>query len=169
MTLLELKEIVDILSKILTPFAILIMGLLLITRIESMKTRVAHTSDLRKKSADHLSDTSQKYIELHERFIAVLYNIIKNPDPSKPTSRLIELENLTVDMFQFGSRIERLARFAPEHGQELVKRKDVLQDALHESVAGAAIDLKEMLEMQIQFSIFARRAQAELLEIDAKL
>src|SRR5204862_9934 len=70
-------EVVKALSSIATPIVVVVIGVLVLRRIEGIKAAVARQSDFQRNWADQFFDCCQDFLRALERELAVLTNLTK--------------------------------------------------------------------------------------------
>ncbi len=167
MTLPELKEWVDIISKLALPFVLAWVGLLLVRDIEARKAGVARSSSFKQKWADSFFDTSHEFMKATERYMSILNQLQGMSNPNSPfgTKLQEELNDLNVRLGELGLRIERFAYYAPSKGLQAARASKDVQNYLTEIVRNLKGSFDQLNSLQNTFNKAVREAHAEMLEI----
>jgi len=170
----EWLEIGKFVASILTPIVIVILGILLLRRIEGVKALVARESDFQKKWADEFFLCCQQFMQASERHLALLtaLSLSRDLDGKVGTEMRNEINWLNAKLMELELRIRRNVVFSPTHGEsvkrvskewiELMKR---MLENLKLKTGGQNFD--EIIEKINEFNRSSRQAHAEMLEIRA--
>jgi len=164
----ETKDLVDMASKLVLPFILAWIGVLLVRDIETRKAGVGRSSDFKQKWADGFFDASHEFMESTERYASIL-NILQgmsNPNSVFGTKLQEELNELNVRLGELGLRIERFAYYAPSKGGEAIKTSKAVQSYLTQMVNNLQGNFDRLNSLQNSFNRAVREAHAEMLEIE---
>jgi hypothetical protein len=168
MTWAEIKDLVDMGSKLLLPFILAWIGVLLVRDIETRKAGVGRSSDFKQKWADGFFDASHEFTESTERYASIL-NILQgmsNPNSAWGTKLQQELNDLNVRLAELLLRIQRFAYYAPSKGGEAIKATNAVQSYLDQMVTNRKGNFDLLISLQNSFNRAVREAHAEMLEIN---
>ncbi|MBS1157994.1 MAG: hypothetical protein H6R15_413 [Proteobacteria bacterium] len=162
------KDWVDALSKLATPFALVWIGLLIVKRVEMRKAGVARSSDFKKRWADNFYDTSQEFMRSTERYMSILnqFQLITDPDGVHGTKLQEELSLLNVRLGELHLAIRRLSYFAPTKGLDAIKTATSVQDYLAELIRSRKGSFDKLISLQNAFNQAVREAHAEMLDFE---
>jgi hypothetical protein len=167
MTFSEIKDFVDIASKLVLPFVLAWIGLLLVRDIEMRKAAVGRSSEFKRKWADSFFDTSHEFMQSAERYMAALNQLQAMADPNCAfgTKLQEELNDLNVRLGELGLRIQRFAYYAPIKGHEAIVASKSVQTYLAQMVTNRKGSFDQLIGFQNSFNRAVREAHAEMLEI----
>src|SRR5437660_689449 len=111
-------ELLKLLAGLLTPIVVVVLGILLLRRVEGVKTAVAHQSEFRRKWADQFFDCCQQFMNAIEKELAVLRFLSDSKEPNNETGTKLqtEISLLLPVILELELRIRRSVVFAPIAG-----------------------------------------------------
>jgi hypothetical protein len=167
MTFPDIKDSVDIASKLVLPFVLAWVGLLLVRDIEVRKAGVGRSSEFKQKWADSFYDTSHEFMQSTERYMAVLKQLqgMANANSTFGTKLQEELNDLNVRLGELGLRIQRFAYYAPSKGHEAIRASTAVHAYLHQMMTNLQGSFDQLIALQNAFNRAVREAHAEMLEI----
>lgn len=121
-----------IISELATPVAVTIIGVLLLRRVEGIKTEASRQSYFQTKWAEQFFDCCQNFLCTIERVLALLTYIShqKNPNDDLGTELQKEIAHLYPKIIELELRIRRSVVFAPLIGSD-AKNSSQLHPAVH--------------------------------------
>ena len=165
-TLSEIQIYSDITSKLVTPFLLALLGLILIRKVERAKAVVTRASEQKKKWADTFYDASQAFAQGCERFMSVVHHYSSNQSPDIKKKLLNEIWDLTVLNGELAMRIERLAASAPATGSTTSGRAKTVQQCLEQVLApGGSVNVDKAKKLLAELSEAMLATHRELLEL----
>jgi hypothetical protein len=164
-------EIIKIIVSAITPVAVVVLGVILLRKIEGIKAEVAKNSAFISKWAEEFWITCQEFMKCTERYMTLLHQLAslldKDDDVGKKYQR--ECTELNAKLPELELRIRRLVTFAPKNGKDVIApAKDILSmlSSILKTGKGNFDDLFSKVD---SFNQTARSAHAEMMGIkDAK-
>lgn len=157
------------LAKVLaTPIVVGIFGLLLLRRIEGIKSEVAKQSDFHKKWAEQFFGCCQEFMQALERQLSVLSFVVKNPNSEVASELLKELNFLNITIAELQVRIRRSVVFAEKTGLDVTQAADHSFKLLSDGLSSKKLNVEEILGKMNEFNIAARKAHEEMLGLSDK-
>ncbi len=158
-----------IISELATPVTVTIIGVLLLRRIEGIKTEASRQSDFQTKWAEQFFHCCQNFLCTIERVLALLTFISrqKNPNDALGTELQSEIMRLYPKIIELELRIRRSVVFAPLMGSDaknqaaaLIELIGKLNEELNKTKKG---NVDKIIEKMNEFNIASRKAHAEML------
>jgi hypothetical protein len=167
MSLAELKDWTDVISKLALPFVLAWLGFVVTRLIETRKAGVARSSNFKTKWADSFFETSHEFMKSTERYMSILNQIQGMKDLANPFGRALheELNELNIKLGELQLRINRLAYFAPLKGRVAIEASKAIQDYLVKMVAQMKGSFDHLISLQNGFNLAVQDAHAEMLDI----
>ena len=160
-------------SSFVTPIVILVLGILVLRRIESIKAAVLRQSDFQSKWGDQFFDSCQEFLRALEREVAVLVCVSSLPNLQEHDGLGLELQKeisrLHPKISELELRMRRCLVFAPTVGSEVTDAAKACFNLLNTITANLKarkqFNVDEIIERMNTFNIAARQAHAELLDL----
>jgi len=155
---------------LLTPIVVAILGVLLLRRVEGIKSEVAKQSDFNKKWAEQFFECCQEFMRALERELALLNALatLENPNDELGTKLKKEISQLHPTLSELELRIRRSVAFAPLTGGAATKAADEcikLTGALTASMKG---NFDEIINKMNEFNVASRKVHEEMLGLSGK-
>ncbi len=153
-------------SDFATPVTVTIIGVLLLRRIEGIKTEASRQSDFQTKWAEQFFDCCQTFLCTIERALALLtyISIQKNPNDVLGTELQSEISmQLFPKIIELELRIRRSVVFAPITGSDAKNSSHACFELIAKLANAKGGNADEIIEEMNRFNIAARRAHAEML------
>lgn len=163
----ELKEWVDLLSKVALPVVLVWAAFLLTRTIEERKLAVSRKSEMKKRWAEDFAVASSGFMANTERYASILFNVIGMKDRNSPLGVAMqgELNTLTVGQGELGMRIRRLSALAPSRGKVTVEAYEAVHAYLGTIVKEPSATAEELMRLLSVFNAESLRAHAEILDV----
>jgi len=88
----QIKDWVELVSKLALPFVLAWVGLLLVRDIEVRKAGVGRASEFKQKWADSFFDTSHEFMKSTERYMSILNQLQGMSNPNSPFGTKLQEE-----------------------------------------------------------------------------
>lgn len=162
-------EVLKLVATFATPIVVLVLGILVIRRIEGIKAVVARQSDFRRKWADQFFDSCQDFLRALERELAAFRTIANLSDLKQHDGLGEDLQKeicrLHPTIMELELRIRRCVVFAPMAGPEVSANAIACLNLVGSLVAKKTGNLDIITHQMNMFNTAARRAHAELLHL----
>ena len=163
---MESIEIIKLIVTASTPIVVLILGMLLLRRIESIKKTIALRSDFHKQWADQFFECCQSFIVTLERKLALLTVVtgLNNPDSDYGENLQKEISDLLPTLAELELRIRRSVVFAPKNGSDVKQSATTCMKLVANLINSRQGNVDEIIENIDQFNRRVRLAHAEIIE-----
>jgi hypothetical protein len=160
-------EVLKFLTGLLTPIVVAILGILLLRRVEDVKTAVAHQSEFHRKWADQFFDCCQQFMSALEKSLAVLQHLsdLKEPNNETGTKLQTEISLLLPVILELELRIRRSVVFAPVAGPTVSLAANECIKLMETLFSLRKGNLDEIIAKMNEFNRAARLAHAEMLGV----
>jgi hypothetical protein len=162
-----LLEVAKVLA---TPIVVAILGVLLLRRIESVKSEVAKQSDFHKKWAEQFFECCQEFMQTLEKDLALLTVLagLKNMNDEFGTELQKEISRLSPTLSELELRIRRSVAFAPSTGAAVTKAASECLALTRELLGSMKGNVDDIISKMNEFNIAARKAHEEMLGLSDK-
>ena len=163
-------ETAKLLTSIATPVIVVILGVLLLRRIEEVKSHVLRQSDFHKKWSDEFFLCCQQFMQTLERELSLLNFIVglDNPDGELGSEIKEEISQLNIKLPELELRIRRSVIFAPSSGGEVVRAAKECLTLTGQLLKKKHGNLDQIISKMNEFNLASRKAHAEILGLKSK-
>lgn len=161
-----IMEIIKIAIQAITLIAVVVLGVILLRKIEGIKSEVAKSSEFTSKWAEEFWTTCQEFMRHTERYMAILNQLQFLSSPNNETVKYHkELTELNAKLAELELRIRRVVAFSPKNAEKVTTpAKDIL------SMLSSALDtgkgnFDDLFGIVNTFNMAARDAHAEMMGI----
>jgi hypothetical protein len=160
-------EILKYSTGLLTPIVVVVLGVLLLRRIEAVKAAVAHQSEFHRKWADQFFECCQQFMNAIEKELAVLRFLSDSKEPNNETGTNLqkEISLLLPVILELELRIRRSVVFAPVAGPAVSQAANECISLTHTLFRMRKGSLDEIIQKMNEFNVAARKAHAEMLGV----
>jgi len=160
-------EIAKLVTGFATPIVVGVVGILLLRRIEGVKSQVGRQSDFNVQWAKEFFDSCQNFLRALEREMAILAVLAGLPDPNDDygTGLQKEASQLHPTISELELRIRRCVGFAPNEGPRVEKAARACIELAGSLVTARQGSFDKIIDSMNEFNSSARRAHAEMLQI----
>jgi len=154
----------------MTPVVVALLGILLLRRIEGVKTAVAHQSEFHRRWADQFFECCQQFMNAIEKELAALRFLSDSKEPNNETGTKLqnEISLLLPVISELELRIRRSVVFAPTTGPAVSQAAYECITLTHTLFRSRKGNLDEIIEKMNEFNLAARIAHAEMLGIHSR-
>ena len=158
---------IELIKDFASPCVALILGLVLLRKVEIIKTQVNRNSQFSIKWAESFYSYAQEYMESIGRYLALLSHLqmLKPEDKEKEQEIIHELNEFHVAIPEIQLRIRVFATFSPIHGAALIKASNSIQEKISKLMRDKKGNLDIIINDLKEFCIVAKSAHAEMLQI----
>ncbi len=171
-------EIIKLIASIATPLIIFFLGILFLRKIESIKRMVMQTSEFESKWASGFFDACNDFMKKTERIMALLPQLQGlgedvNNDIGKRYQK--EINSLAPEISECELKIRRYVVLAPRNGPSAKEKADAIMDMFQnmaknlETHKNTVVNLDDLFSKLKDFSVSARSAHAEMLNINKRI
>jgi len=160
-------EIVKLLSSFATPIVVVVLGVFVLRRIESVKAEVARQSDFHKKWAEQFFGSCQDFLCALEYELAILTMLVGlvKPNDDFGTDLQKEIPRLHLKLSELELRIRRCVVFAPKTGPQVAREASICIKLVGKLIALKQGNVDEIINRMNMFNLSVRRAHAEMLGV----
>jgi len=160
-------EVLKFLAGLLTPIVVVVLGVLLLRRIEGVKATVAHQSEFHRRWADQFFECCQQFMNAIEKELAVLRFLSDSKEPNNETGTKLqnEISLLLPVILELELRIRRSVVFAPTTGPAVSQAANECIALTHALFRMRKGNLDEVIVKMNEFNVAARTAHAEMLGV----
>jgi len=161
MNIEELKLLVNA----ITPIAVIVLGILVLRRIESIKASVATQVEFRKKWADSFFECCHEFMASLERDMAVLTMLsgLQNRNDEWGLKLQDEVKNLHPKLSELELRIRRSVIFAPNSGDNVKNSANKCIQRLGQLLHNQGGNVDNVISAMNEFNHYARIAHEEMI------
>jgi hypothetical protein len=161
-------EVLKFFATLLTPIVVAILGILLLRRVEGVKSAVAHRSEFHRKWAEQFFECCQQFMGAIEKELAVLRFLSDSKEPNNETGTKLqnEISLLVPVILELELRIRRSVVFAPTAGPSVSRAAIECITLTHTLFRLRKGNLDEIIAKMNEFNLAARAAHAEMLGVD---
>lgn len=159
-------EVVKVLA---TPVVVGIFGLLLLRRIEGIKSEVAKQSDFHKKWAEQFFGCCQEFMSAIERQLSILVCLAgmkSNDELANELSK--ESKCLSITIIELETRIARSVFFAKTTGPAVTQAAESCYELLRSGLESKKVNPKDIIYKMNEFNVASRKAHEEMLGLSDK-
>ncbi len=162
-----LLEVGKLAVSLATPILVAIFGILLLRRIEAIKSEVANKSEFHKKWAEEFFQCCQKFMRALERDLALLTVLagLESPNDGLGIELQKEVHRLHPILSELELRIRRSIVFAPSTGGEVKKAASECIALTGSLIAAGRGNVDEIIGKMNNFNVASRNAHAEMLGV----
>jgi hypothetical protein len=156
---------IDLTKSLLPSVLVALFGLLLLRKLEEIKSDVARRSDFNQKWAALFFDASNALMVSVEHIMTYAFLLICDKDEKSP-KRLEwqeEMNNALDVLVENRYRIDRLSTLAASKGQDSQKAADELFDSVRVLFNSKRVDLGEIKSKITKFNHAVRAAHSEMI------
>jgi|SRR6185369_10759308 len=155
-----------------TPVVVVIIGVLLLDRVEGIKATVATQSSFHQKWAEQYFECCQKFMQAMERELALLTFISSLGGPNDGYIGLRaelekEVNQLHPTLSELELRIKRSVIFAPLAGDAVKGAASECITLTHALLTTKRGNVDDIISKMNEFNIASRKAHAEMLGLNA--
>lgn len=142
-----------------------IIGLLLLRRLEQVKSEVVRHSDFNRRWAELFFDSSNTFMVSVERLLVLSYFLSDAQDPNDKLGleRQSQVNDLLPILFENRFRIRRLVALAPSKGPDAGAAANRVFEAVQKLMQSRQGNAEVISRLIDEFNYAARRAHAEML------
>ncbi len=154
------------LTKILLPTGVAaVIGLLLLRKLEHVKSEVARYSDFNRRWADLFFDSSNTFMVSVERLLALYELLSADPDPNGQSGSELQRQanDLLLVLVENRFRIQRLVALAPTMGPAAYSSASRVFEEVAKLTQTRQCNVEEFCGHIDEFNYAARKAHSEML------
>jgi len=162
-----ITEIIKIIISATAPIAVVVIGVILLRKIEGIKAEVAKSSEFTSKWAGEFWTTCQEFMRLTERYMAILnhLNSMSEPNNDTGTKYQVECNELNVKLSELELRIRRLVAFSPSNAKSVTTYASGILSMLSSILNTRRGNLDDLFSKVDSFNKASREAHAEMTGI----
>jgi hypothetical protein len=162
---LQLSAIIDLAKSLLPSVIVALIGMLLLRRLEGIKSEVSRRSDFNQKWADLFFDASNALMVSVEHIMTYAFLLVSDKNENSPKriewqQQMNEALNVLVEN---GYRIDRLSALAASKGPAAKKAADDLFESVKELFNTKRVNLGELRDKINTFNRTVREAHSEMI------
>jgi hypothetical protein len=161
-------EIIKITIQAITPIAVVVLGIFLLRKVESIKSEVAKSSEFASKWAGEFWITCQEFMRCTERYMAILNQLgFSHPNNETVIKCQKECTELSVKLTELELRIRRMVAFSPKNAEIVTTPAKGILSMLSSALTTGKGNFDDLFSIINSFNMAARDAHAEMIGIKA--
>jgi hypothetical protein len=162
-------EILKMAIQAITPIAVVVLGVILLRKIEHIKSEVAKSSEFTSKWAEEFWTACQEFMRCTERYMAILNQLqfLPNPNNEVGTKHQKECIEHNVKLAELELRIRRMVAFSPKNAENVTTPAKGILEMLSSALDTGKGNFDELFNTINSFNTAARDAHAEMMGLKA--
>ena len=158
-------ELIKIISSILTPLIILLIGIVIAKRIEKIKLSALKEKEWQVKWAEMFLKHATDFNDNITIVICSLFNLQTEDEKKKVDAILNTISDCNIQLSKIDWNIRNYSQFSKNYMNEVIENQQRLMESVRNLISERKGNLEELRKLQFNYNDTVRKAHGDILNM----